>query len=84
MVKLQVRLTFGQIYPPRMMLWVRMKIGETFGQVELWSDVPLRMMLWVRLTFGQTSGPVDLWSDVHPRYRHLVAKCDTSLGQFDI
>ena len=76
-----------------MRLWVRLKFGQTVGQVELWSDMPPRIRLSVRLTFGETLGQVDSWSDFRsgwplvrctPWQRHLVAKCDTTLGQVDL
>ena len=61
MVRLWVRLTFGQMYPPGrdilwpsvILLWVRLAFGQTLGQAVLWSDVPPRMRLGVRLIFGQ-------------------------------
>ena len=43
-----------------MRLRVRLIFGQTYGQVDIWSDVPPRMRLRVRLTFGQTYGQVDI------------------------
>ena len=40
LVRLWVRLTIGQMYPPQMRLHVRLTFGKTFGQADLWSDVP--------------------------------------------
>ena len=63
---------WSDLPPSWMRLWVRMKFGQTSGQVDLWSDVPPRMRLWVRMKFGQTYGQVQLWSDVPRRMRLWV------------
>ena len=69
---LQVRLTIGQMSPPRIRLQVRLTFGQTSGQADLWSDVPPRISLPVRLTFDHTLCQADLWSDVPPRIRLQV------------
>ena len=79
-------------------LWVTLTFGQTYplGRDILWPSVVLPQ---VRLTFGQMFGSgwhlvrctprqrhlvaVDILSDVPPEQRHLVAKCDTTLGQVD-
>ena len=70
-MRLQVRLTFGQILGQVfiVLLWSDIplrrrhlvaKCDTTLGQVDIWLDVPPMMRLCVRLTFGQTLGQVDL------------------------
>ena len=72
---LQIRLTFGLMYPPRMRLQVRLTFGQTSGQVDIWSDFRSelhvvrctpRIGLQVKLTFGQTLSLVGIWSDGPP------------------
>ena len=65
-IRLQVRLTFGQMYPP----------DEASGQVDIWSDFGWfwhllrctpQIRLRGRLTFGQIYGQTDICSDVPPQ-----------------
>ena len=61
---------------PQMRLWVRL----TFGQMYPLADEALgHVDIFVR-----SLSQVDFWSDVPPRQRHLMAKCDTTLGQVNI
>ena len=72
-----VRLTFGQIFGSG---W-HLARWTASGRDILWPSV---IPLWVRLTFDQIFGSG--WHLVRctSRQRHLVAKCDTTLGQADI
>ena len=92
LVRLQVRLNFGQMYPLQMRLWVRLTFGQTLDQLDLWSDVPLTETscgqvwyyfesVWYLVRF---SGQDDIWSDVPPGRDILWPKCDTTLDQVDI
>ena len=81
MVRLLVRLNFGQMYCP----------GEALGEVDLWSDVlPSRHLVakcdatWIRLTFSQTLGQVDLQSDLPPGRDILWPIVILLWGEFDI
>ena len=78
-ITLLIRLTFGQMYPTRMSLQVRLTSGH-FGQM-----YPTMMRLWARLTFGHTSGQVDHWSDVPTTMMRLWIRLifGHTLGQAD-
>ena len=99
-ILLWVSLTSGQTYPEAgkscSQVWYYFGSGwhlvRSLGKVDIWSDIspgrgilwPSVILPWVRLTFGQIFGSG--WHLVRhiPRQRHLVAKCDTTLGQVDI
>ena len=63
---LQVRLTFGQMYLPRIRLQVRLtflsdlQVKWTFGEMSPQDQA----LVQDGLTFGHTFGQADLWSDI--------------------
>ena len=61
LVRIWVRLYFGQMYPPKMRLQVRVTFSQTLGQVNLWFRCTATSRDLVAKC-DTTSGQVDIWS----------------------
>ena len=92
LVRLWIRLTFGQMYPPGWGFgsgWhlVRLRSGWHLVRCTPQAETSCGQV-WYYFRPGwhlvRSLGQVDIWSDIPPRQRHLVTKHDTTLGQVDI